>query len=457
MAPQVPKIANIFALPIITQFLTEEDFGVAGLIGSVVASIGVFANLGLNVTLSNSFYKSSCSFHWGWRQVYGFLTLWNIPFTLLLALIIYLFIPEVAKENSLYIILLNVIPVIFFGPTATIGSLYFQLKQKPLEIGVRSAIIGLLTVGMNVIFIAYYKMGYLGWFMAGGIAQMVYQISYWIPINLKYNMRPIFNFKWRYIKYQLKVGLPTVPHYYGSYLLNSSDRMIMGFLNIPTGDIGKYNAAGNIANNGNFIGVSVGRAISPILLNYYKNRKENDARLLIFMLQIVFLTGSVIICLWMKEIFQFLIRNETLKLVYPMAIIMTMGYNYRPMYFGSVFKVMYLEKTDKLMKITLTAGIISLGLNLSLIPLFGFKIAAFVLYIGLMYMGYSGFFIKEFKQSIKVNYYPLFWIVITCLFTVLVFFMVELNQYIKLLTSFFVLIIGCILIMKMNKKINSHE
>ena len=451
LAPQVAKIANIFALPIITQFLTEDDFGVAGLIGSVTASIAVFANLGLNVTLTNSFYKSPGSYHWGWRQIYGFLTLWNIPFGLLLAIIIYFFIPDLAKENTVFIILTNVVPVIFFGPISVIGSLYFQLRQKPLEVGIRSALTGVLTVAFNILFIAHYKMGYLGWFLAGGISHMLLQLSYWFPMNINYKMTPIYNFKWRYIKNQLKVCLPTVPHYYGSYLLNSSDRIIMDFLKITTGDIGKYNVAGNIANNGNYIGVAVGKAISPMLLKYYREKDENNARLLIFLLQIIFLTGSFIICLWMKEIFQFLIRNETLKMVYPMAIVMTMGYNYRPMYLGAINKLFYNENTTKLMKVTLISGIISLTLNLLLIPIFGFQSAAFVLFIGLMYMGYSGYFLKEYKQSSKINYYPIFWLALTCLLTISVYFLVEFSIYIKILLSLFIIIFVTALIMKINK------
>lgn len=457
LAPQISKIANLFALPIITQFLTEDDFGVAGLIGSIVASIGVFSNLGLNVTLSNSFFKSPGSFHWGWRQVYGFLTLWNIPFALLLALLVYFLIPEIAKENTLFIILTNTIPVVFFGPTATIGSLYFQLKQKPLQIGIRSMFIGLLTVGLNILFIAYYKMGYLGWFLAGGISQMVLQFSYWYPMNIVYKMKPIFNFKRRYIYHQLKVGIPTVPHYYGSYLLNSSDRLLMSFLNITTGDIGKYNAAGNISNNGNYLGIAIGKAVSPILLNYYKEKKENSARLLIFMLQILFLTGSFLICLWMKEILFFLMRNETLKMVYPMAIIMTMGYNYRPMYLGSINKLFFIEATSKLMKITLTAGIISLGLNLLLIPIFGFKSASFVLFIGLMFMGYSGFYLKEYKQTSILKYHPIFWLSITCLTTAAAFLMVELNPLPKIIISILTLFLGIGIALQLNKKIKLDE
>jgi O-antigen/teichoic acid export membrane protein len=457
LAPQIPKIINLLILPIITQYLTEEDFGVAGLIGSVVASIAIFANLGLNVTLSNTFYKCPGSYHWGWRQIYGFLILWNFPFAILMSILISLFIPDVAKVNSVYIILLNVIPIVFFGPTATIGNLFFQLKQKPIQIGLRILIIGLIGVLLNLVFIAHLKLGYMGWFLAGGISSMLMQISYWIPINLKYNMKPIFNFKWRYIKTQLKVAVPTIPHYYGSYLLSSSDKLLMGALNISIGNLGKYNAAGQIANNGSYVGEALGKALGPIMLKNYKDKKENINRLIVFMMQIIFLVGSFVICLWMKEIMAFFIRNETLKSVYPLAIIMTMAYNYRPMYLGAVNKIMYMEKTTKLMNITLTAGIFSVTLNFIFIPIMGIQASALILFIGFMYMGYSGYYLKVFRESSTFNYHPLFWLITTVISTILVYNLVHIDMIYKIAFSVFLILFGTISVLIINKKIRAHE
>lgn len=454
LAPQLPRIVNLLVYPIITKYLTADDFGVYGVITAVTGAFGIFTSLGLTVTLTNSFYKSPCSYKWGWRQVYGFLILWNIPFALILGAILYFFIPEIAKEHTLLIILLNTIPVFFFGPTSTVGSIFYQLNQQPIQIGFRSAVVGILTIILNILFIVHYKMGYLGWFLAGGISQMILQASYWVPINLKYKIRPIFNFKWRYIKEQLKVGLPTVPHYYGSYLLNSFDKVLMNLLHVPTADIGKYNAAGTIAHNGEAVGVAVGRAISPMLMSFYKNKEEQKARYLIFILQTIFLVGSFTISLWMKEIFKVLMKNETLQMVYPMAVIIIMGYNYRPMYFGSVSKLFFQENTSKLMKITLIAGLISVTLNLIFIPIFGYQAAAYIIFLGLMFMGYSGFFLKEYKQTATLNYYPMHWLSLTILLTTAAYVLVEMNYILKLLICIVVLIFFFFIIINLNEKLN---
>src|SRR5690606_4843929 len=109
LAPQVVKIAHVLVLPIITPFLTATDFGVFGVITAVIGSVSVFSSLGLNVILANSFVKSPNHFRWLWRQIYGFLILWNVFYAFIVALVVYLFIPQEVKEHATQIILLNVI------------------------------------------------------------------------------------------------------------------------------------------------------------------------------------------------------------------------------------------------------------------------------------------------------------------------------------------------------------
>lgn len=453
IAPQIPKIATIFTLPIITQYLTEFDFGVYGLIVAIIGAISVFANLGLSVTMSNAFYKSPNFYKYGWRQVYGFLILWNIPYALILGGLVWLFIPEaVVFKNAVYIVLLNVLPVIVFGPTALIGAMYYQLKQKPFQIAIRSVIFGILGIGLTLLFIAYYKMGYMGWFLSAAITQVLLQASYWYPLNRKLELSPIFNFKRRYIKQQLKIGLPTVPHYYGGYLLNSSDRVIMKILNVPVGDIGLYNASNTVSNLANTAGTAAGQAVAPMLLQMYKDKKEVQARQLIFILQIVFLLGGLLTSFWMKEIFAFLFKVAALATVYPLGIILVMAYTYRPMYFGANSRLFYLEKTKNLPKVTLVAGILCAVLNFIFIPIYGFQVAAYTTFIGLMYMGYVGFFMKDFKESNTVNYYPSFWFLVTIFGTVAATFVVEFDIWLKTICSVVVAALGLISYKKVNSK-----
>ena len=68
-----------------------------------------------------------------------------------------------------------------------------------------------------------------------------------------------------------------------------------------------------------------------------------------------------------------------------------------------------------------------------------------------MYMGYSGYFFKVFKQINKANYYPLHWLTATIILTAVAYFVVDENIIIKIFSTVATLIIGLYLIKKINK------
>lgn len=457
LSPQITLIANFLVLPIITKDLSEIDFGVAGTLTAYTTAISALATLGLRVVLTNSFFKSPGHFKWRWRQIYGFLNLWNLIYALIMGVLVYFAVPEVANENLLTIVLLNTLPFVLFGQTAELGKQYYQLNQKPIPIAIRSLIFGLLTTGLNVLFISYYKMGYMGWFWATFIAGILSNASYWLPLNYKEGLKPIYNFKWKYLKQSLTVSLPTIPHFYGGYLLNSSDRLVMDQLNVSTGDIGKYNVANTFGVIGSGFSTAVAWAVGPLLTKKYKDKKVREARNLIFIIQIVFFLVTFVPSLFFKEIFFILIKNDVLSKMYPLGIILFMSINYRPMYFGSNSFLFYYEKTGKLWRVTLIAGIINLVLNLFLIPIFGFEIAAYTSFVTFLYMGYVGFYFKEFKQLNNENYYPFFWLSFSIILVILAYILVEVAIVYKVIISIMSISIGLFYIYKFNKEFKEQS
>lgn len=450
LAPQISKLASLVALPFITQHLTEVDFGVFGVIIATLAGASALSTLGLNVVIANTFYKNSYHYKLAWRQLYGFLTLWNIVYSILLAAIIYCFIPEEALENRWIIIIVNILPSLLLGPTAIFGQMYYQYKEKPMQIAVRSAIFGLLSVFLSVLLIIEYQMGYLGWFIAISTAAIGNNISFWIPLNLKLKITPILFFKWRYVKRSLKISLPVVPHYYSNYLLNSSDQMVMKAINVSTQDIGRYNISYMFGNFIQQIGVAAGKAVGPMLYQCYKAKDEVQVRKIIFNLQSLFLFMTFVISIWLKEVFLLLVKNEKLAQMYPLGIIIIMSYAYRPMYLGANNRFFYLEKTKLLLKISFIAGIVNVTLNIILIPYYGFQVAAITTYLCLMYMGYIGYFLKDFKASTKLQYYPLFWLFFTFILTIGAYFLVEFSILFKIALTIAVGFGLLFLLMKIN-------
>ena len=150
LSPYLPRILGLFILPIITKDLTQLDYGIYGIILAYVAAIEVLKDLGLNLILYNSFTKMPHQYKWMWRSIYGFLTIWNWGYAVLATGLIYWIVPPEAVENVWLIVALNLLPIVLFGPTQLIGKVYFQMKEKPVEIAVRTVIFGILTILLNL-------------------------------------------------------------------------------------------------------------------------------------------------------------------------------------------------------------------------------------------------------------------------------------------------------------------
>lgn len=434
MANQVPKIAGVFILPFITKDLTENDYGIYGIVLAYSSSIEILATLGLRVSLLNSFYKAGKRFRVFWSQLYGFLLTWMIPYLLLHFTIIYAALPAIST-NRVLISILSASSGFFFGPVSLIGALYFQLNERPMRVAVISSATGLMTVGLNCWFIAVLKMGHLGWFWSSALTGVAVALAYLLILNYEIVLKPVWLFNPRYIKASLKVSLPTIPHFYSVFLLNSSDRVLMNQMNIPEENIGRYNIAYTVGNIFQSIAMATGFAITPLMMRSYKNKDELTARKLVFFLQGVFLLVTFLSCLWMKELFAVLIRNNQLSRMYYLGIIIVMSFNYRPIYYGAVNKLIYLEKTTILWKLSFIPGLLNVVLNLFGIPIWGYEFAAYSTFGSFTMMGLLGYFMEDFKNNNTVPYYPILWMIMNAVLTIIAYSLKESAWEIRLALS----------------------
>ena len=383
-----------------------------GIIIAYVGGLDAIGSLGMNVVLSNSFIRMKHQHKWLWRQIYGFLLLWALPFCLILGGVLWVILPDSIVHLKWTIILLITLPKLLFGPTAVMGRYMYQLDLKPTPVAIRMAIFGILTVLLNIYTIAFLKLGFMGWVWTMAVIALLSNLSYFFPVNIKKKITPIFNFKYQTIKEAIKVSIPTIPHTYASFLLNSSDRIVMDRMAVSIDNLGIYSLSARFGSYFSSLTTAFNRAASPLMLRHYKNNEDNKARDIIFTFQIVILSCTFLYSIWSKEIFQILIKNETLNKTYALSIILVMAYNYRPMYVGAMNKLFYVEKTNLLWRVSFIAGAANVVLNIIFIRLYGYEAAAYTTFGCLMYMGFSGFFIKKINESINVNFYPLFWFLV---------------------------------------------
>jgi O-antigen/teichoic acid export membrane protein len=101
VGPQIPKIINLLLLPIFTQYLTANDYGIYGLAIAYISAMTAIKDLGMTQTMVNIFTNSKNTNRWliFWKQQMGILTLWSIIYSAILSFIIYLVFNKLIGAN----------------------------------------------------------------------------------------------------------------------------------------------------------------------------------------------------------------------------------------------------------------------------------------------------------------------------------------------------------------------
>ncbi len=296
IGPQVPRIISVLLLPLLTKYLTTVDYGIWGIVSAYTGFFGGLKTLGMSQVIVNVYFKNKIRWRFFWQLFMGLLYTWILIFVIVQAIVLWLVMPaDVSSQNKLWIILLLSLSSVFFDVTNTFGFRLFQFRQQAGYIALVTALAGTVTILLNVYTIVVLKLGYMGWAISsfgGGLCSFA---LLFYPVHIKEKLRPLFVRPRPFFKSHLMVALPTIPHDYSSYLLNVSDRLVMNFYKIPITQIGAYNFGYTFGNYAEVGGEAMGMALSPIHLKMLAEKKEHEARKLIFALQFLFIIGLFVV------------------------------------------------------------------------------------------------------------------------------------------------------------------
>lgn len=435
IAPFVPKILMVLLLPILTKYLTSVDYGIIGTITSITFAVQALQTLGINAILPTYFYRYPGQYKIIWRQAYGFLSLWMIIYAIIQAVLLYFFIPKEAESNKWLIIILSNFSTVFFGPTALLGQTYYQLKIEPVPVAIRIVIAGIITTLANFLCVVVFHWGYMGAYVGTFAGTFFTNMSYWPVVNRRLGLSPIYLFKWRTIKRLLKVGVPTIPHFYTGYLLNTSNIVAMNYHGKPQSEIGQLTMAQQISGMMEVAINAINQVFSPMSFKNIKENKPGEIRKLLYVYILIAFSITFLYSIWSREAYSILISNNEIAATYKYSIFLAMAFCYRPFYVYCANYFFYYEHTAPLLGISFTAGIISCLIYFSLIPVWGVYAALCGFYIGCLYYGYSGYLFKFYRKNtlyrLKWYYFPIFQILLT--FAAL--FLVDSSIFIKIVIS----------------------
>lgn len=452
IAPFVPRILTVLLMPVLTTYLTSTDYGIIGTITAITFAVQALQDLGLRVLLPNYFYKSPNYYKVMWRELYGFLSLWMIVFAVIQGVLLYFFIPSEASSNKWMIILLSNFSTVFFGPTAMIGQTYYQLNLRPEPVAFRVVLTGVTTILVNCLCVAVFHWGYMGAYVGSFAGIFLSNLSYWPVVNRKLGLSPIYNFKWKTIKNALTVSLPTIPHYYTGYLMNSTNVVAMNTYRKPQSEIGHLTMSQSFSNMFETAINAVNQVVSPMSYQYIREKNSEDMRRLIFFYIMITYSLTFLYSLWSREVFSILINNAELAQTYKYSIILVMALNYRPLYVHCCNYFFYHEHTVQLLGISLAAGVLSCIFYFTMIPIMGIYATLFGFYIGCIYYGYVGYLFKFYKDKTIFNIKWCIFLLLQVLLTVVVYLCVDFSLPIKLLVSLSFVSVLVICFLKINNK-----
>lgn len=456
IAPFVPKILTVFLLPILTKYLTSTDYGIIGTITAIIFVVQALQDLGLNILLANYFYKCKYQYKIIWREIYGFLSIWMIFYAIIQAVLLYFLIPAEAESNKWLIIALSNFSTVFFGPTSMIGQKYYQLKLEAAPVAVRLVLSGITTILTNFICVVLFRWGYMGAYVGSFAGAFVVNLSYWPVVNKKLKLSPIYNFKWKTIKQVLKIGIPTIPHHYTAYLMNSTNVVAMNYYEKSQAEVGHLTMAKQITGLLETVINAVNQVFGPMTFKCMREKNSMEIRRLLYTYILFAFSMTFLYSLWSREVYSILISNDEIAATYKYSIILAMAFCYRPLYVYCGDYYIFHERTVQLLGISFAAGVLSCVFYFAVMPFWGIYAALIGFYVGCLYYGYMGYCYSFYKKHTIFRLKWCLFLVIQIALTIFAYIFVDISIVSKVLISIsYIVIAGFVYYKKVLEKKNS--
>ena len=216
-------LLGLLFLPVITRYLSPEDYGIVSIFTVSVMFLGMLTRLETQAAVKRLFYESTSNEISKIINTSLSITAAVFSSYLLLNLVLNPFYSKffgVPKNWVWALIFLG-----FSGAFSALTVALYSIKDKPLYVGLWQTLFTLINYGLAVYFIVFAGLGWEGrlWpLIIVGAVQSIF--GTWILLA-KFNLKPSFSFYRS--KEILRYSLPIVPATLGAYFLMSLDRFFL--------------------------------------------------------------------------------------------------------------------------------------------------------------------------------------------------------------------------------------
>jgi O-antigen/teichoic acid export membrane protein len=363
---------TIFLLiPVYTRHLSPAEYGNWSVLLSLISLVSIIFSLQLSSSLTINYFQIS-------DDKRGELITTLLITTLFTSVIFFsiftfagigrvdLFFKGVTKFN--YILSMG---VCFFAAMNTIPQALMRLRQNAMVSVVINSISYLLGVLMGVFLLTHLDLGVTGLLLGALVANLLSVLAHIFVV--RNNLIPRFSLSIVYSS--LAVSLPIIPHMLSHWGLNLMDRLVLQNY-LPLSEVGVYQLGYQIGTAFQIIVIAINSAWTPYFMQNFNKKNQQPILKTSSTWLVVFMTWSALaLMLFLPVVAQWIIPIEYSASVKIIPWIIT-GFLFVGFYQFWVNIILYYKKTMVVPIVTIAAAVSNLALNLALIPIYGYIVAA---------------------------------------------------------------------------------
>ncbi|WP_417444262.1 lipopolysaccharide biosynthesis protein [Joostella sp.] len=362
-------------LPILTSYLSPEDYGVVDIFYNT--SLIITPIIGLSIVQSiGRYYFEKIDLPKFITTIFFILIVTGLLISIISLFFNFLFNAYLLKHDiPPYLIFLAFIYTLF-TQIGEILLVLWRVSYKTMNYGLFRLSKTALDLGISILLIVQINMGWEGRIFSQLFVAVLFAI---IAIVLLYKKKYLIGFiiDEEYRNEALSFSIPLVFHSLGGYIISFSDRFFI-LLMLGISDVGIYSVAYQIGMIISLIQNSFNQAWVPFFFKKLKDGNSKDKYQIVkitYFYCVILILISIIIYFIVPVIYKYFI-GEAYTSGSAIVTWVLLGYLFNGMYKMMGNYLFFLKKTRVIATITLVAGIINMCLNYYLISLYGIVGAA---------------------------------------------------------------------------------
>lgn len=354
------KAVPFLMLPVLTRYLTPEDYGIISVFAVLVSILAVFTGLSIHGAINVNFFKMQKDelkvFIGNCLIILNISTLFVFVFVYLLHSII---LERLAMEMEWLIV---AVALAFAQFLTTINLLLWMAEQRPKQYSLYQISQTFTVTALSLLMVVGFGMNWEGQLLATAIGTLLFSvISFAFIVKRGYL---IFQPNKEHITDALKFGVPLIPHQLAGWIKTGADRIVLMSILGATAT-GVYAVGYQI---GMIIGVLVtafNKAWSPYMFKTLSSEPtmENKKKIVIF--TYIYFVGILLfaICFaYLAKLFLPYFLGEKFTASTEFILYFSVAFAFQGMYFMVTNYIFYVKKTYILAYVTFGTAVLHVGL-----------------------------------------------------------------------------------------------